>query len=820
MNNFKEIKLPDIDKSQIIEIRDYQSPDGFFYIHYVTYKNGIMLTNIRGLSQLSDVIAYFILRDEMVKKAGYKEYVEIRDNSGGANTTREGRAEIVRYYGRLDTRCKALIFANASMLVHLQVNIGKRIINNKHLFTTTTKTLEEGFQLAYNILKPEEKSSEHFQLLHKEDWAYSSDCGQVKYSLIPQDIVVVEVSGSINIIDYDQLIAARQRLLEDNCLVGKKVFYIHDYQKLNNYDQRVKEFMINSYIDKTEDSLSICFLTQKLSTRLYLQFKSMFSKNRQSVIFAQNIEHAYKKITDTRHKYQEKENSRILKIKEIDIVNLFNVIQKINFDFDQQLEIPVTRYKEINLIYESLALLRNDTNLYMTKLNEKIIELEDETKRRKEVEQDLFEKNNELYEAHSYIESVFNTIADGISVIDFEGRLIDCNDAYLKMFGCQRDDIGAVNVLNTYDADDRQFIDGLIANHANQKKIIFEAVKHTTFGTTIEVMNSSCVMPSLNQQESFIVTILKDISEQKSNQKKLKQQNALLQSAFRNLQQSQDIIIKQEKLASLGTMVAGIAHEINNPTQAIKFSIESLGLNIKDIKAFMSEMIDLMHTTEPAENEKLTKIRNLMSYFDVVTMVEEIGEFIKSNLQSVQRIEHIINSSKRMAYAESIFAICNMNQIIEDALTLVANQIKYNVTIQKNLARSLPDFNGLSQELGQVIINLLINGKDAIEEKGLNKDDGIIQLITLYDEESNRIEIRISDNGKGIKAENITKIFDPFFTTKAVGKGTGLGLNLVHRIIESHKGEVKVESIPDQGTTFIIHLPVIKQRSSTKPSTP
>lgn len=810
MNNFKEIKLPDIDEDQIIEIRDYQSPDGFFYIHYVTYKNGIMLTNIRGLSQLSDVIAYFHLRDEMIQKAGYKEYVEIRDNSGGANTTREGRAEIVRYYGRLDTRCKALIFANASMLVHLQVKIGKRIINNKHLFTTTTQTLEEGFQIANNILHNQEESTRQIKLLHKEDWAYISERGQVKYSLIPQDVVVVEIIGSITVNDYEKIITTRQRLLEDNCLVGKKVFYIHDYHKLNSYDKQLKEFLLSSYIDKTEDFLSVCFLTKKLTTRLYLQFRSLFSQNRHSVIFAGSIEQAYKKITDFRQRYLEKENSRILKIKESDIANLFNVIQKINFNFDEKLEIPATANKEINLIYESLALLRNDTNLYMTKLNEKIIELEDETKRRKEVEQDLFEKNNELYEANSYIESVFNTVADGISVIDFEGRLIDCNDAYLAMFGYQRDDIGAVNIFKTYDAHDQQILRDFIANHTTNKKMIFEGVKNTTFGTAVEVMNSSSIMPGVNQDEHFIVTILKDIGEQKSNQKKLKQQNALLQSAFRNLQQSQDIIIKQEKLASLGTMVAGIAHEINNPTQAIKFSIESLGLNIKDIKAFMSEMIDLMHTSEDEKNEKLTKIRNLMSYFDVITIVEEIGDFIKSNLQSVQRIEHIINSSKRMAYAESIFAVCNINQIIEDALTLVSNQIKYSVTVQKQLAKNLPDLNGLAQELGQVIINLLINCKDAIEEKGLSKDEGIVRITTLHDSENNKIEIRISDNGKGIKPENLAKIFDPFFTTKAVGKGTGLGLNLVHRIIESHKGEVKVESTVDQGASFIIRLPILK----------
>lgn len=562
MNNFTEIKLPDISKDQIIEIRDYEGPNGSFYIHYVSYKNGILLTNIRGLSQLSDVIAYFALRDEMVKKAGYTEYVEIRDNSGGANTTREGRSEIVRYYGQLDTSCKALIFANASMLVHLQVKIGKRIINNKHLFTTTTSTLEEGFELANNILQNRNYSLKNLQ----------------------------------------------------------------------------------------QDSVDSCF------KRCIYPIVKFIKGNRKS---------------------------RVIKIKETDILNVFNLIQKINFNFDDLIELPKTDNKEINLIYDSLLLLRSDTNIYMTKLNEKITELEEETKRRKAVEQDLTD------------------------------------------------------------------------------------------------------------------------------------QNILLQNAFKDLQQTQDIIIKQEKLASLGTMVAGIAHEINNPTQAIRFAIESLDLNLKDIKTFLNETIELLDLPEEDKNEKLEKIKSMVSFLDINTIVEEIDTFVVSNLQSIKRIEHIVNSSKRMAYSESFFSACNINLIIEDALTLVANQIKYSATVKKQFGKSIPYFNGLAQELGQVFINMLINAKDAIEEKGLTPEKGIISIETMYHAERENIEIRISDNGKGMKPEHIAKIYDPFFTTKAIGKGTGLGLNLVHRIIESHNGHIHVESVPGEGTDFIIHLPIPVAKKTT-----
>jgi signal transduction histidine kinase len=139
-------------------------------------------------------------------------------------------------------------------------------------------------------------------------------------------------------------------------------------------------------------------------------------------------------------------------------------------------------------------------------------------------------------------------------------------------------------------------------------------------------------------------------------------------------------------------------------------------------------------------------------------------------------------------------------------VVLTHNQVKYDLEIVKNLAPDLPSFQGLAQELGQVFMNLIMNARDAIKEKGLSKKEGRIIISTYRNRKKKCIEARFEDNGVGIKPEYINKIFDPFFTTKDIGSGTGLGLNLCHRIIDTHGGEIFVDSKPGKGACFTVRL--------------
>jgi len=272
------------------------------------------------------------------------------------------------------------------------------------------------------------------------------------------------------------------------------------------------------------------------------------------------------------------------------------------------------------------------------------------------------------------------------------------------------------------------------------------------------------------------------------------------------LLESQARIIKQEKLASLGTMVAGIAHEINNPSQAISFSMDGLKMNMEYVKKLIIELQKYLEAepAQPAEERK--RIKRLMAELDMDLVLEGIDDIASRNIQSVERIDHIVKSTKRMAHSEEVFSSCDLNTIVSDAVVLTHNQVKYDLEIVMNLAPHLPPFQGLAQEMGQVFMNLIMNARDAIKEKGLSKKEGRIVISTTHNAKRKCIEARFEDNGIGINKEIINKIFDPFFTTKDIGSGTGLGLNLCHRIIDTHGGEIVVESEAGKGACFTVRL--------------
>ena len=274
------------------------------------------------------------------------------------------------------------------------------------------------------------------------------------------------------------------------------------------------------------------------------------------------------------------------------------------------------------------------------------------------------------------------------------------------------------------------------------------------------------------------------------------------------LKESEKILIRQEKLVSLGTMLAGIAHEIKNPVQAISFSLDGLSLNIKDINSFIKETLKLSENKAFSSDDKLSIILGLIDQYELGDIFNEIDTFILENKKTVGMIENIVSSTKKLSYSNISFTTFNINEILRDSLNLVSNQVRYTAKIDLDLGEDLPKVTGLYQELGQVFINLLINAKDAIIDKKIKQADAVIKIETSFVKEVNKILVKITDNGIGIESENMDKIFEPFFTTKKLSKGTGLGLNIVKRIIESHHGKIELRSVLNEGSTFFIYLPV------------
>lgn len=407
----------------------------------------------------------------------------------------------------------------------------------------------------------------------------------------------------------------------------------------------------------------------------------------------------------------------------------------------------------------------------------------------------LSESVRQREEAETTVRSILENMFEGLMTLNEQWWIESCNPAASKMFGYSQEEIPGRHIgflvkvsANDEESEMLERVESSLLTKAMGAPI--ELTGERKDGTHFDVEISLSEM-YLGEKHLYIA-MLRDTTERNM--------------AHEALLASQGRIIKQEKLASLGTMVAGIAHEINNPAQAIRFSMEGLRMNTDYVKILLEELKRYMEVEPTRLAEGRDQIRRMIDEIDIGIVLESIDDIANSNINSVDRIDNIVKSTKRMARSEDVFTLCDLNTIINDAVVLTHNQVKYDLEVVLNLEPELPPFRGMAQEMGQVFMNLIMNARDAIKEKGLAKEEGRITISTYNVKKKKCIEAHFEDNGSGIKKENINRIFDPFFTTKKIGSGTGLGLSLCHRIVETHGGEICVDSEPGKGTIFIVRL--------------
>ncbi len=285
--------------------------------------------------------------------------------------------------------------------------------------------------------------------------------------------------------------------------------------------------------------------------------------------------------------------------------------------------------------------------------------------------------------------------------------------------------------------------------------------------------------------------------------------NIKLESALKAVEDTQTQMLQSEKMASIGQLAAGVAHEINNPTGFVSSNLktltdyqEEIAELIEKYQGLMSQLAGQEQQGTLSEQIRTTaeEIKGFEQDIDVGFLMEDITDLIGDCREGVDRIKKIVIDLKDFAHpGEDKVQLTDINNGIESTLNVVNNEIKYKATVHKDFG-DIPTVKGIPQQLNQVFMNILVNAAQAIEKKG------DIHIITRSVAQS--VEVSIRDNGSGISQDNITKIFDPFFTTKDVGKGTGLGMNIAYNIIQKHNGTIHVDSELGQGTTFTITLPV------------
>ena len=303
-----------------------------------------------------------------------------------------------------------------------------------------------------------------------------------------------------------------------------------------------------------------------------------------------------------------------------------------------------------------------------------------------------------------------------------------------------------------------------------------------------------------------------DIRQRAVVESELTRRNAELTALNEKLSMAQQQLLQSEKLASIGQLAAGLAHEINNPIGYIFSNFGTLETYI----AHLLNMLAVYETAEPelAASASLESIKKMRDQIELDFLKEDIHALMSESKEGILRVRKIVQDLKDFSRIDNTqeWQWANLHDGIESTLNIVNNEIKYKADLIREYGE-IPDIECLPSQINQVILNLVVNAAHAIQS-----DRGRITIRTgrEREQEQDMVWIEVADSGSGIAKENLTRIFDPFFTTKPVGQGTGLGLALSYGIIQKHRGEIRVDSEVGKGTTFRVLLPIRQSELSTQ----
>ena len=291
----------------------------------------------------------------------------------------------------------------------------------------------------------------------------------------------------------------------------------------------------------------------------------------------------------------------------------------------------------------------------------------------------------------------------------------------------------------------------------------------------------------------------------------LQESNVELEHALKEVNSQQRQLVQSEKMASLGVMSAGIAHEINNPLAFVHSNIDSLEHAIGKITQYHEHVTALL--TAESDQDRLTNTRKLDSFVkesDLVYLIEDCVDLIAETTVGVSRVKAIVTGLQSFAHSESgVMARFDLHDCIHSTVRVAHNQIKSQAEVQLDFGE-LPEIMGYPGKLEQVILNLLVNASHSMVDQQRD-EPGTIKIKTSA--QTDTVTIAVTDNGCGMDQSTIDSVFMPFFTTKEVGEGTGLGMAISHGIIEEHRGSIGIESTPGVGTTFTLTLPITSAES-------
>jgi two-component system NtrC family sensor kinase len=436
---------------------------------------------------------------------------------------------------------------------------------------------------------------------------------------------------------------------------------------------------------------------------------------------------------------------------------------------------------------------------------------------------------SELASISSRLQATLEATAEGILLLDRAGKILNMNQCFSRMWGfpdallARRIDEEAFAFMASFFADQEAYQRDLAAIRLDSDQESFDTLELAD-GRIFERRSRPA-----RHAEQIIgrVFSFSDATERKAIEQQLLNQNARLESVVqqrtaalsqqlaaltesnRKLEEAQFQLLQSEKLASIGQLAAGVAHEINNPIGFINSNLGTLGGYVESLLAIDAAYTDAQHALEPGVQLAFEAVNALKTGSDHAFMVDDLRQLIKESRDGLERVKTIVRDLKDFARVGSAeWAWADIHQGLESTLNIVWNELKYKATVERDYG-TLPQVHCIPSQLNQVFMNLLVNAAHAIEGQG------VIRVRTGCNDQ--QIWVEVTDTGVGIPPENINRIFDPFFTTKALGKGTGLGLSLAWGIVQRHRGTIEVKSEPGKGSTFRVLLPVDGQVETLSP---
>lgn len=424
--------------------------------------------------------------------------------------------------------------------------------------------------------------------------------------------------------------------------------------------------------------------------------------------------------------------------------------------------------------------------------------------------QGVREVQDALAQTLSKLRATLESTGNGILVLDWNGRIDSMNQVMSRMWDipqpllASHDDAGILSFLSQQVTESAQFHARL---HVIVDKGETQDLLHLTNGRVFE---ASSRPQYLDEQIIGRVFGFHDITERIRTEQALLESRNLLEERVlartRQLEEAQSHLLQSERMASIGQLAAGVAHEINNPVGFVNSNLGSLQRYVTDVLRLLAKYE--MHEPHLPDGVR-QRIAQIKLEIDVEFLRTDLPALLTESLDGLKRVTRIVQDLKDFSHVdESERQWADLEAGLESTLRVVWNEIKYK-------ARVVKEFSGVDKiqcfpfQLNQVFMNLLVNAAHAIEKTG---------TITLRTgQNDSQVWVEIADTGRGIAAEHVARIFDPFFTTKPVGKGTGLGLSVAYGIVQKHHGSIEVHSVQGEGSRFRVQLPKVHDSGQVRP---